>query len=154
MLNRILSCLLLLLLCSCEEPASQQVDQSPQVIRPSGNPNGDSELALLMRDLFDSHMDMRKALMQGEKPDLPEYLANIHTAEATEPEKAASAAYKSMGDAYLIAARQYQDASIAEAPEAYTLMVNQCLNCHQSMCPGPMSKIKKLKLPKSLSVQP
>jgi hypothetical protein len=33
--------------------------------------------------------------------------------------------------------------------ETFNIMVDNCMNCHQKMCPGPMVKIKKLYIPKS-----
>ncbi len=111
------------------------------------NPNGESELALLMREMFDDGMRIKDLLLSGEAPQiLIDYLA-IHTAQATEPEKVATTEYAAYADAYGASVEALLTASDGEGrAHAYQAMVATCMGCHQVMCPGPMDRIKKMYL--------
>lgn len=147
----ILTLILFLALLACAETEEQSTTETeadtPDVVLPASNPNGDSELALLMRKMFEESLDMRRAVLKGEKPEISLDLAKIHTVQATEPEKQASESYKAWGTAFLNAVKMYNEAPLSEVKEAYTLMIDQCMNCHGQLCPGPTVKIKKLYLP-------
>jgi len=65
------------------------------------HPNDDSELTLLMREMYD-------------------YV-------------------------YLESAKRLKT-SKSNIPEVFNHMIDDCMNCHKQMCPGPMVKIKKLYL--------
>ena len=111
------------------------------------NPNGDSELALLMRAMYDEADHMKQQLTNGESLTLQLDHDQILTARATEPEKAASDLYKAFAGNYLQSVQSLRNARNDQVPELYAQMVEQCRNCHQELCPGPMVKIKKLMLP-------
>ena len=108
------------------------------------NPNGDSELALLMRAMYDDAMVMKEQIAVGKRPLSTLDPEEIFTAEATEPEKAASEAYRSFGEAYLQAAEALADAPPGDYHTFYTGMVQTCMDCHQELCPGPTRKIVHL----------
>ena len=134
--------LILFFAASCEDIDSN----SSQIAPTQSNPNGDSELALLMREMFEDGMRIKQQIERGEKPEFLKKFEAIHTAEATEPEKAASDTYKHFGDAYLKALESLQNANSDELFDAYQGMVTSCMSCHQALCPGPMVRIKKLYL--------
>ena len=139
-LNRISSLLFfLLLLISCStEPAPSSVQ------RPI-NPNGDSELALLMRAMFEEALEVKQQLQKEETPKFYLEHEKILTVMATEPAKANSPEYKGFAQSYLQTLNELKMAGADEKMELYDDMVNQCMVCHQSMCPGPLMKIKRLK---------
>ena len=110
------------------------------------NPNGDSELALLMREMYEDGMRMKSQIEKGEQPKIIKKFEAIHTAKATEPEKAASEKYKVFANSYLATMDALQNASPDEANVLYKGMVESCMNCHRSMCPGPIVRIKNLSL--------
>ncbi len=134
--------------CTETEEQTAVVDSTPDVVLPAANDGDASELALLMRQMFEESLDLRRKILKGEKPEISLDLAKIHTVEATEPEKQASESYKAWGTAFLNAVKLYNEAPLSQSKEAYTLMVDQCMNCHGQLCPGPTVKIKKLYLPK------
>ena len=111
---------------------------------PPLNPNGDSELALLMRAMFDDALLMKQQVEQGEQPRPSLDYQKILTAEATEPEKAASDTYKVHALSYLQTIKALQEADAPQAASLYKNMVNSCMGCHQALCPGPTVRIKKL----------
>lgn len=124
-------------LLSCTAKAAQN-DPPPL------NPNGDSELALLMRAMFDDALLMKEQIEQGQRPKPSLDYQKILTAEATEPEKAASDAYKVHALSYLQTIKALQEADAPQAASLYKNMVNSCMGCHQALCPGPTVRIKKL----------
>ena len=130
--------------------ACTSINNKDQSEKPPLNPNGDSELALLMRDMFDDGMRMKQEILDGKKPKVLKKFEAIHTAEATEPEKAESDAFKIMADVYLASLKDLKNASKEERYERYQNVVQSCMSCHQAMCPGPIVKIKKMYLPKQL----
>lgn len=123
------------------------VEQSSDYLPPiQPNPNGDSELALLMRDMFDDGMRMKQLIKAGKTPEVIENFEKIHSAQATEPDKAASKKFKLFADAYLNSLENLKDASTGEIKDLYNGVVESCMSCHRAMCPGPMVRIKKLYL--------
>jgi hypothetical protein len=110
------------------------------------NPNGDSELALLMRDLHEDGMRTKQQILDGQTPEIKVKYHELNTATATEPEKAASQAYKSFAAYYEATVKSLQESNEANRAESYQTMVDACMSCHQELCPGPMRKIKRLYL--------
>jgi hypothetical protein len=110
------------------------------------NPNGDSELALLMREMHDDGMLTKQQILEGQMPEVKCDYQSMYTIEATEPEKVASVDYKLFGKAYEASVAALLASDEANRASAYQTMVGACMNCHQAMCPGPMVKIKKMYL--------
>ncbi len=138
------TCFLMFLVFACSD-----VDESKSDLTPTQpNPNGDSELALLMREMFDDGMRMKQQLESGDKLEVLAKFEKIHTATATEPEKAASKKFKMYADAYLNMIEQLKVSSPEDTEVLYQGLVKSCMNCHQALCPGPMVRIKKLYLKK------
>jgi hypothetical protein len=117
-------------------------DSKPRII----NPNGDSELALLMREMHDDGMRTKQQLLDGKPPTIKVKYEKLTTAEATEPEKAASPEYAAYATVYETAVKNFLERRGNDQVESYTRMVDACMQCHQQMCPGPMVKIKKMYL--------
>ncbi len=129
-----LCCLLLWQACSDEKNGASQ----------PLNPNGDSELALLMRQMFEDGEKVRVQIQNGEPVRIGVDFEKIMTAKATDPEKMQGPDYPHFASSYVEAMKALRDASPAEAQDKYTAMVATCMNCHESSCPGPMVRIKKL----------
>ncbi|NVK26919.1 MAG: hypothetical protein HWE14_02680 [Flavobacteriia bacterium] len=128
------------------DPAEEEVSEqsSSEIIMPDP-----SELALLMRKMFDENMAMKEQIMNGggAPESFPEEYYNLHTADATEPEKI-TAVYHAMGDSYLQSMKAVVDAPEGEEVKLFNNMVNTCIACHQSVsCQGPIARIKKLRIP-------
>lgn len=126
---------------SCSEKECAGNDSSIQPL----NPNGDSELALLMRAMFDEAGQIKRQIANGEPVRFNLDHEEILTAHATEPEKAASAEYQAFADVYLQTIEALQTANPAQVKTLYDSMVENCMSCHKALCPGPMVRIKKLR---------
>ena len=110
------------------------------------NPNGDSELALLMRAMHENGMEVKQQLLAGEIPELNVDCEKLLTAKATEPEKVATPLYAGYAKAYESAVKSFKHEFNDNRIGTYKTMVDACMNCHREVCPGPMVKIKKMYL--------
>ena len=108
-------------------------------------PNNDSELTLLMRDMYNYYDSLKVDIQNGEVPSEFRDFSEIHKAVATQPSKSESPLFQAMSTVYLQSANRL-NSSKSNMPEVFNAMVDNCINCHQQMCPGPMVKIKKLYL--------
>jgi len=108
------------------------------------NPNGTSELAMLMRDMQKYANDAKAALKAGTKPaPFPEAFKKIYTAEITEG-MSKSDFYTQFADLYITAVKNYSTSTAELRVDAYNNMVNSCLACHSQHCPGPVPVIRKM----------
>ncbi len=110
------------------------------------NPNGDSALALLMRDMHEDGLHTKQQLLNGGDIEVNVKYHELQTAEATEPEKVASQTYKSFATYYEATVQSLIESNDSNKAEAYQTMVDACMQCHEQVCPGPMRKIKRLYL--------
>lgn len=126
-----------------DKPGKEEAD----CVKPDSiNPNGSSELSVLMRNMHDRAAEMKQLIEQGRKlGTFPVEFNKLGTAAPTD-----SATKKPSFDAF---AANYLDAlqSVYHSEEGtvaakYNELVNSCLDCHSDHCPGPVPKIKKLML--------
>ena len=108
------------------------------------NPNGDSELALLMREMYDDGMLTKKQLLEGKEPEVKVKYHQLHTAKATEPQKVATPMYDAFARAYEASVNTFLESNETNRVESYHSMVDACMNCHKHICPGPTVKIKHM----------
>jgi hypothetical protein len=111
------------------------------------NPNGSSELALLMRDMQKYTNEARIAVQENKAPaPYPKSFDKIRTAKAT-PGTHKNEYYDSFSDLYINSVKSYVASPPADRITAYNNMVSGCMACHSQHCPGPMPVIKKMILP-------
>lgn len=109
------------------------------------NPNGDSELALLMRSMFEEALYVKQQIENGKPVKINVDHEKILSAHATEPEKAASPEYKAFAQTYLMTIENLRKATPEDLPDLYDNLVASCSTCHQALCPGPLARIEQLK---------
>lgn len=112
------------------------------------NPNGSSELSLLMRKMEKQLVDARPAVMTGTyKGTYPEEFDKVYTAKPTD-DQTKNEYYDTFAGVYVQAVKSFTSAPAAEQVEKFNNVVNSCLACHSQHCPGPVSRIKKLTITK------
>lgn len=126
--------------CSTEKKRHMNDDNTFQIY----NPNADSELALLMRDMLEEAKQLKEQVAKGEPLSIKLDHEKILTAHATEPDKAASAEYKAFAQSYLHVIEQIKNSNNENASLAYENLVKNCTSCHEALCPGPLVRIEKL----------
>ncbi len=107
-------------------------------------PNESSELALLMREMETEAIAMREAINKGQElKDVRKRFEAILTAKSTEASMK-TPAFQAMANSYLKSLDKVYQTPQAERLAQYNIMINDCMNCHKTNCPGPLVRIKKL----------
>jgi cytochrome c556 len=108
------------------------------------NPNGDSELALLMREMTKSTESMSAALKNGtDFPEKPEGFEKIIKAVRTDS-TIEQGPYEIYAKAWLSALDRLYAAPENNRPEMFNALVSNCESCHHAYCHGPLERIAKM----------
>lgn len=112
------------------------------LIKSERNPNGDSELAVLMRLLVDGLRDARLLAEAGEKvqPLFPVHRA-MRCAWPTKPEDR-NEGFDARAQAYLATVQAFDG---APSKESYNAIITSCVSCHQVSCGGVIEFIESLR---------
>jgi hypothetical protein len=139
--------------CSLTTPLVPGVPGSPGHLIPSErNPNGDSELAALMRRMQSEVETARGMVMKGEVP-APMYAGHrrIRCSWPTEA-KDRDEGFDALAVNYLSAMKKLDAPGDKKA--AFAGVVGACRACHERSCPGPLTAIEKLELPNAAPATP
>lgn len=108
------------------------------------NPNGDSELALLMREMLLSANNMKALIVAGNFSEkFPDIFLKIHTAKPTDADTKHES-YDAFATNYIDNLQLLCKSPKTETVKNYNAVINSCLNCHNEHCPGPIKTIEKL----------
>lgn len=145
MQNKLKIIALILIIIGFAISCNQEKCSSTKSKEKTANTYTDSELALLMRDMFLEVEQMKMQIANNEPLSMNLDHKKILSAHATEPEKAASPEFKAFAHSYLQIKESLESADSIQMPELYDNLVVACMSCHKAMCPGPLVRIKKLK---------
>lgn len=138
--NIILAFILSVTVLSCADKPTE--DSSSNLISSAINPNGDSELALLMREMFEEGERIKAQIENGETPSGLKKFETIHSAIPTD-EDASGPVFEALATGYLNALKNIEEGD-STTVFRFNNMVDKCMNCHTEFCPGPKVRIKKL----------
>ena len=112
------------------------------LIKSDRNPNGDSELAVLMRLFIDGLRDARVLVeaKQAVKPLFPVH-RSMRCAWPTVPSDR-DEGYDARSQSYLAVVRGFD---AAPSQESYNAIINSCVACHQVSCSGVIEFIESLR---------
>lgn len=129
--------------CSSAEP--EVAADSTKVCPPKPlNPNGDSELALLMREMANWTDSCKAAILSSRSmPEAPENLNTLTTAKRTD-ETIDASLYNSLASLYQGKVVAFNSATDADRTMLYNSMVAACAGCHRNFCQGPLVRINKM----------
>jgi len=111
------------------------------------NPNGSSELSLIMRKMAAHLAENRDALKAGKGiVAAPKEIDNLLTAKKTDEEidKTIYDGYAKLYQQRIIELNESADAPDSLKIKAHNNLVSTCRDCHSTFCPGPMVVINKL----------
>jgi nitrous oxidase accessory protein NosD len=131
----------LLLILSVAVACQQQECKKPTKGRPI-NANGDSELALLMRDMFTESDSLKLLVENGQQLSGLRRYEEIHSAIPTDS-TVRGPVFDAFAQNYMASLKQLEQADSSTIFN-FNHMVDQCMNCHTEFCPGPKRRIKKL----------
>ena len=131
--------------CAVEPQEKQAEITDVTKVIDANYPNKRSELAILMRDLYNDLKDEKKLLENGDQSAINwmEKYGNMLEAEPTDLTDAAGT-FEGYGKAFLFELKSYQESNKDNRISTYNGMIASCMNCHKAHCPGPMVIIKKL----------
>jgi len=129
--------------CSQQIEANSKIEQS-EFKHPDSilNPNGDSELSLVMRYLHFEAEKIGEKIKNGDSVDLSEFrnlVSRLQTAVPTDS-SVLDADYYNFSKSMLNQVDQISNGKSFE----YNVMLGTCVACHRNTCPGPIEKINKL----------
>ena len=131
--------------CTLETPLVPGVPGSPGHLVPTEvNPNGQSELALVMRTMQEDLKAARAALLAG-RP-VASMVSRHRKLRCAWPTAASdrNPTFDAFAVGYLASVAALEKASDAAAFDA---VLNTCKACHEQSCPGPVAAIEALRLP-------
>lgn len=134
--------------CTLQTPLPPGVPGSPGHLIPSArNPNGQSELAALMRSMEAALKEARPLVAQGQKVGpFASRFAKIRCAWPTNLGDR-DAQFDALAVAYLSAVAKLDATHGADAPAAFDGVLNACRACHERACSGAIVAINALRLP-------
>lgn len=113
----------------------------------AAQPNGQSELAALMREM---QRDMNKELKVLDQPyaraEMPGFYDKLKTAVPTEANMKKDD-YDAKADLFLESVNAYYSAAQGTRTDNYNAIINACKGCHLTHCPGPLKVINKMFVP-------
>ena len=127
-----------MMLNACTETPNPETSKTKHPI----NPNGDSELALLMRDMFEESDSLKQLVLDGKQLSGLTKYQEIHSAIPTDPD-ASGPMFEAFATSYIESIKALE-ASDSTTVFNFNNMVDQCMNCHTEFCPGPKKRIRKL----------
>lgn len=125
----------------------QDTAPKERVLIVKGDPPATSELALMMRRMADFTDSTGKQI--AAKQDLlpfPGAFRSLRTAKAT-PNMVDPKTFDPYAQAWLIHLDRLFTVPVAERPAVFNTLVQTCAACHGNMCPGPLVRINKMKIP-------
>ena len=131
---------------SCTDGSSEE-DLCIEPIANAVNPNGDSELALLMRQMYLEAAKIKENIVRGEGNVTPAFimaLEEVHSAVPTDP-SVKTPDFEAFNKLLIFQAKAIQADENTKISE-FNALVDRCIDCHKSFCPGPIVRIKKLEI--------
>ena len=130
---------------SCSDSVEEEICVQP--VASSINPNGDSELALLMRQMYFDADTIKQLIIKNEGNVTDEFIATlekVHAANPTDP-TVKTPEFEAFNKLLISQAKATQ-ADGNDKMSGFNALVARCIDCHQSFCPGPIVRIKKLEI--------
>ncbi|MFN4123959.1 MAG: hypothetical protein ACK4GL_11740 [Flavobacteriales bacterium] len=106
-----------------------------------------SPLAKLMVQMNQEMRDYRQRVIDGKDiPDLEKRWKKMLTAEPTDA-SVKSEKFNAFATVFFERCADLKNAQVTDRKIAFNNMVSNCVTCHESFCPGPISMIKRLHIP-------
>lgn len=128
--------------CNFQTPLVPGIPGSPgHLIVSSRNPNGDSELAVLMRQFVDDLREVRVLVEAGQpvKKLLPVH-RKMRCAWTTK-QSDRNLGFDGRAQSYLATVRMFDQ---APSQASYNAMIAGCISCHAQSCGGPLDFIDSM----------
>lgn len=133
---------LLALYSSCENGSKEDQKAQAESCGPL-NPNGDSERALIMREMTRLAEGNAEALRKG--GDLLPYNGEFEKLASTSGTMTVDEDFfAAMSKGYLVHLKELYSTTPEKRVEAHNNMIQSCQDCHAQTCRGPLKRIDKM----------
>lgn len=142
----IIGCLWVPFFISCSSPQKESVASEVEDVTVD-NPNEDSELTLLMRKMYDQADSIKATIKAGTGNITKEFIDElefVHEAIPSDP-KLSNPTFTAFNELIITEAKTLR-ATKEKREVGFNNLVNRCIECHKTFCPGPIPRIKKLKI--------
>ncbi len=109
------------------------------------NPNGSSELALVMNQMYSDLYHVKPKIVKSKKIDFQKDYSKILTATPTDATMKNST-FEPFALALIQNVKALNNSTKANQLEAYKNVVQTCISCHNNSCPGPLMRIANLEI--------
>ena len=133
--------------CTWETPLEPGIPGSPGNLIPSEiNPNGASELSVLMRKMVADLREVRQAILNNSPPaTYPDDHGRMRCTWPTDSD-VRNAMFDGMAKNYLASYERLVTAQDSHARH-FESVLDGCIGCHSNTCQGPIPMIESLRLP-------
>lgn len=133
-----------------EEDKKAEKDSSATCAKPSeiSNPNGMSEMSLIMEEWYSELKKVNEELKQGKKAEAIRSFdfEKVKTAK-TSKQDVHGDVFNGFVDAFAVNYNSIQSAATLEDQiKQFNLTITACVNCHEQHCHGPLVRINKLRI--------
>lgn len=130
--------LLILILFSCTQQKESQEEKVFEI-------HEVSEMASLMKQMAHINEQLKERINNGEDlGEFPSNFENILTASMTKNQEM-DEFFKQHAELFLETQKAIYN-NPENAKEYYNISIDACIKCHEEKCPGPISRINKLKI--------
>lgn len=134
--------------CAQQSNNNSEIISSEDSAKICVNPNGDSELAVLMRSMYSHLSSIRQTVIDLKLTgSYPNFIDSIYNAKPTDSTMVDSE-FPARAKEYVAAVNDLYHRYPESQPVAYDVVVSKCESCHLHYCPGPLDKIRKLYIKK------
>ncbi|HMU12964.1 MAG: hypothetical protein JST41_13995 [Bacteroidetes bacterium] len=146
-LSSVLACVALFVACGGgSDPEPEPAEQNSRSIADLPE-HKTSPLAQLMREMTAFGDTTRARLLRGEDlPPYPVHFKDMLTLEST-PGMVDHTTYDPFAIAYLYQLDSLYKVPVAERQQGFDELIQYCAACHGEVCPGPLVRINKLRMP-------
>lgn len=125
---------------ACKSEKEKEENCSPTSL----NPNGDSELAILMRDM--AKISEANAIALREGKELAPYHGEFEAMKKADRtmKDFDETFFQGMSDSYLNNMQKLYEAKPEDRIALHNNVVESCQACHNQICPGPLKRIDKM----------
>lgn len=129
---------------SCSENKESDRSENTAVVdSTSVNPNGDSELAILMRKMVVFTQNTKDSIEKKKNlPPYPKEFDRIFFAKKTDRSIDASI-FNAHAQNYLKHVENLYSTKTNDTISKFNAMITSCVSCHENFCGGPIKRIKK-----------
>ena len=140
--------LFIILSSSCRNNSEehQADDNKKDCVNPDAvNPNGSSELAILMREMTVFSQLLNESILRDSFIPLPDNFKTIHTAIPTDS-TVKGTIFNGHAELYLNSLDVLYKGEKSDRINNFNNMITTCISCHENFCRGPIKRITKLKI--------